>query len=190
MRYSLSVLAVTISVLVTFSCSQFEVDVETDFQFEVGEKEGHSSVEANVIRVIDGDTIEVEFDSGEKDKVRLLAVDTPETRQANKPGEYGDITNIECLKKWGNKATTYTQEKLIKKRVLLVSEDSQLRDIYDRLLAYVHNEDGEDFNGLLVKKGFARVYEEGDSGRELEYISLQAKALSDRVGLWECLPSP
>ena len=69
----------------------------------------------------------------------------------------------------------------------LVSEDSQLRDVYGRLLAYVQLEDGEDFNQLLVEGGFARVYEEGDSDREPEYVAHQIQAINERIGLWGCL---
>ena len=181
------VLATFIFSLAMFSCNQLDVEVETDFEFEVGTEKGQTATKARVIRVIDGDTVEVEFRSGEKDKVRLLAVDTPETRQANKLGEYGDITDIACLKDWGEKATSFAEKKLDGESVHLVSEDSQLRDYYDRLLAYVHMEDGEDFNQLLVEKGFARVYEEGDSDRETVYIAHQVQAIKERIGLWGCL---
>ena len=181
------VLATFIFSLAMFSCNQFDVEVETDFEFEVGTEKGQTATKARVIRVIDGDTVEVEFRSGEKDKVRLLAVDTPETRQANKLGEYGDITDIACLKDWGDRASSFAQKKLYGERVHLVSEDSQLRDVYDRLLAYVQLEDGEDFNQLLVEGGFARVYEEGDSDRELEYVAHQIQAINERIGLWGCL---
>ena len=41
---------------------------------------------ATVERVVDGDTIEVKID-GEKFKVRLIGVDTPETKHPRKPVE-------------------------------------------------------------------------------------------------------
>ena len=55
---------------------------------------------------------------------------------------------------------------------------------------YTYLEDGEDFNETLVKKGFARVYEEGDSDRESAYIAIQQIAVNERIGLWGCLSSP
>ena len=190
MKSFLLLLGISISVLTILSCNQLDVEMETDFEFEVGTGQGQSAIRARVTRVIDGDTVEVKLASGEKDKVRLLAVDTPETRQANKPGEYGDITDIECLKDWGNRATSFAEKKLDGESVHLVTEDSQLRDVYDRLLAYVHLKDGEDFNETLVMKGFARVYEEGDSDRESTYIAIQQIAVNERIGLWGCLTSP
>jgi len=46
--------------------------------------------------------------------------------------------------------------------------------------------DGEDFNAAQVEQGYARVYTEGDSSREEEYLELQHQAQADRVGLWQC----
>lgn len=37
-----------------------------------------------ITRVIDGDTMDVLFNDGRTDRVRLLGVDTPETNAANK----------------------------------------------------------------------------------------------------------
>ena len=46
--------------------------------------------EAIVLRVVDGDTIVVDLGDGEKTKVRLIGVDTPETVHPRKPVEcYG-----------------------------------------------------------------------------------------------------
>ena len=60
------VLATFISVLAMLSCTDFGVEVETDFVFEVDTEKGQTATKARVIRVIDGDTVEVEFRSGEK----------------------------------------------------------------------------------------------------------------------------
>ena len=59
------------------------------------------------------------------------------------------------------------------------------RGSYGRLLAYVHV-DRTDFNASLVDGGLARVYTEGDSSREKEYLALEERAQLLGVGLWEC----
>ena len=146
----------------------------------------NNQIDVRVIRVIDGDTLEVYLNNGKTDKVRLLGVDTPETNSKNKPGEYGTTTDMECLTKWGEKATSYAIEQLDHKEVILVLDDKAgLRGYYGRLLAYVEV-DKKDFNRSLVQLGYARVYEEGASQRKSEYLNDQRVAQANSIGLWSC----
>ena len=146
----------------------------------------NNQLNASIIRVIDGDTLEVQLGNGKTDKVRLLGVDTPETNSKNKPGEYGTITDMECLTKWGEKATSYAIEQLDHKEVILVLDDKAgLRGYYGRLLAYVEV-DKKDFNRSLVQLGYARVYEEGASQSKSEYLNDQRVAQANSIGLWSC----
>ena len=141
---------------------------------------------AYVVRIIDGDTFDVILEDGSEDRVRLLGVDTPETYGKNKPYEYGDITDTTCLKGWGKKATEFVRGILQEQNVILVS-DTQAgeRGFYGRLLAYVVA-DNRDIGDLLITNGYARVYVEGDSSMEEEYLKLQAEAQRRFVGLWRC----
>jgi len=146
----------------------------------------NNQINARIIRVIDGDTVEVHLNNGKTDKVRLLGVDTPETNSKNKPGEYGTITDMECLTKWGQKATSYAIEQLDHKEVVLIlDEEAGLRGYYGRLLAYLEM-DKKDFNRSLVQLGYARVYEEGESQRKSEYQNDQRVAQANSIGLWSC----
>ncbi|MQF99198.1 MAG: nuclease [SAR202 cluster bacterium] len=139
-----------------------------------------------VSRVIDGDTFEVLFGSGEMDRVRLLGIDTPETFSSNKADEYNGITDIECLDSWGEKATIFAQDILEDKEVKLIADDlSDRRGYYDRLLSYIEI-DGKDFGVLLLEGGYARVYTEGKSTRKNQYILLEDQAKSKKLGLWAC----
>ena len=79
-------------------------------------------LEALVTRVIDGDTIEVEFHDGSEDTVRLLGIDTPETFQPNQAGEYGNITDTGCLDEWGDLVTEVVTGLLEGKSVRLVRD--------------------------------------------------------------------
>ena len=143
-------------------------------------------VVVQVVRVIDGDTIEVVFDDGAVDTVRLLGIDTPETFSPNKPNEYGGITNIACLDKWGAQATLDVTDKLFGQVVILLLDPmADARDPFGRLLAYVESE-GRDLNAALVEEGLARVYTEGQSSREAEYLALQEAARREAAGLWQC----
>lgn len=81
--------------------------------------------EGKIVKVVDGDTVDVMLKNGTKYRIRLLGVDTPETYIKNKPSEYimGDgrpITNITYLKIWGKKATKYAKNMLDNKTVIVV----------------------------------------------------------------------
>lgn len=150
-------------------------------RFEFGVK-----YEAAVLRVVDGDTIVVKFESGPVERVRLLGVDTPEIEEArNRPGEYDGITNLTCLTEWGLRAKEFAESLEGKKIWLEFDPAAGLRDVYGRLLAYVYfPNESSDFNAELVRLGYARVYVEGSFAKKEEYLSLQRKAEEEGRGLW------
>ncbi len=113
---------------------------------EAGTRSGPGeSATAEVLRVIDGDTIEVDLDGSTED-VRYIGVDTPETV---KPG-----TPVECF---GPEASSFNHD-LVEDREVTLEFDAELRDDYGRLLAYVFA--GDRFvNAELVEGGYARTLE-------------------------------
>lgn len=98
-----------------------------------------------VLRVVDGDTIDVDF-HGRKERVRLLCVNTPES-------VHPDTSKNTPL---GSTASLYTKERLTGKSVNLEFEGKR-RGRYNRLLAYVIVDDSN-FNLDLVEKGFSPYY--------------------------------
>lgn len=83
-----------------------------------------SAIQAPVLYVIDGDTIEVLlFDK--KTKVRLLGVDTPETVHPLKP-----------VQEFGIEASNFTKNLLTGKQVFLTFDANPV-DLYGRTLAYI-----------------------------------------------------
>ena len=74
-----------------------------------------STIKVQVIRVIDGDTIEVQSTNGNRDTVRLLGVGTPETFRANKPNDNADPWLVGVAKLEGH--TVVTNEKNKKQRI-------------------------------------------------------------------------
>ena len=140
-----------------------------------------------VVEVIDGDTIDAILPDGSKDRVRMLCVDTPETSaERNKPYEYDAITDLDCLEYWGKQAKAFAYNTLQGKTVQIeFDETAGLRGYYGRLLAYVYV-DSTDFTAELVKRGYARVYEEGECKKEAEYLSYQQQAMQSNLSLWSC----
>ncbi len=128
--------------------------------------------DASVVETIDGDTIDVRIDGGRVERVRILGADTPETKDRRKP--------VQCF---GPEASAYTHARLGGRRVSLET-DSEVRDKYGRLLAYVYV-DGERFDDELLRLGYARfliIPPNGAHGRALMEAELDARTA--RRGLW------
>lgn len=142
---------------------------------------------ATVLRVVDGDTVRVEFANGTRDTVRLLGVDTPEPTNRNDPTEFPGVPDTEagraCLLDWGTQASAYADRHLAGEEVRVAFDAlSERRGYFGRLLAYVHV-DGDSFNRMLLADGYARVYESRFELRE-EYRRVADEARRNDRGLW------
>jgi micrococcal nuclease len=129
------------------------------------------SEQGRVIRVVDGDTIEVSI-GGRVDDVRYIGIDTPETV---KPGE-----PVQC---YGPQASGRNHE-LVEGRDVRLEFDRELRDVYGRLLAYVYV--GDRFiNEELVRGGYARTLEiEPNTSRAGPLAAAEEAAGEAGRGLW------
>jgi endonuclease YncB( thermonuclease family) len=123
---------------------------------------------AAVKRVIDGDTIELT--TGEK--VRLIGVDTPETKDPRKPVQY-----------FGKEATAFTQRLVEGKRVRL-AYDQQRQDKYGRTLAYIYLEDGTFVNAEIITQGYGFAYTRFPFKYLEEFRQLEREAREAGRGLW------
>jgi micrococcal nuclease len=125
-----------------------------------------------VVAVTDGDTIEVVDASGDRDVVRLLGVDAPETHHPSEP--------VECF---GPEASAYTAQRLTGRSVRLEG-DVEARDQYDRRLAYV-TVGGERFNDELLRLGYAELLViEPNHAHAREMLQAELEAKREGVGLW------
>jgi micrococcal nuclease len=131
---------------------------------------------APVVRVVDGDTLEARI-GGKDEDVRLIGVDTPETV---KPG-----TPVQC---YGPQASHFTHGLLEGRTVRLVF-GVERRDVYGRLLAYVHLGD-RFFNAMLVRRGLARTLTIPPNDRYAPFLhGLEVAAARAGRGLWgTCRP--
>lgn len=128
-----------------------------------------------VLRVIDGDTIEVSLNN-KKEMVRLIGIDAPETMDPRK--------TVECF---GKEASNKTKEILTGKTIILESDPTQgNRDKYQRLLRYVILEDGTNFNKLMISEGFAHEYTYQSNPYKYmeEFKNAQRDAREKNLGLW------
>ncbi|NHN28473.1 thermonuclease family protein [Paenibacillus agricola] len=128
--------------------------------------------QVKVTRIVDGDTLEILL-NGKKEKLRLIGVDTPETKKANTPVMF-----------YGEEAAQYTKKRLDQKMIEL-EWDVDRKDQYDRLLAYVWIE-GELFNRALIREGYARLATFPPNVRYVDKFKLdQEDARKKQKGLWK-----
>jgi len=127
-----------------------------------------------VIRVVDGDTIVVDYE-GRPEKVRLLCVDTPESVHPDAK------QNIPL----GRVASRFAEEQLSGKYVELEFEGHRLRGKYGRLLAYVIV-DGTNFNLELIRQGLSPYYTKYGHSKhyDRQFRSLEKQARKEGLGIW------
>ena len=131
---------------------------------------------AEVLRVVDGDTIDIRDDVRGRLRVRILGIDTPETK---KPG-YG----VAC---WGPEATEFATINLLGQRVAMQPDPTQDRtDRYGRTLAYLVKADGWDYSVEAARAGTAKSYVYGGIPvtRYGAIEAAQAEAIAASRGLW------
>ncbi|MBE3557391.1 MAG: thermonuclease family protein [Firmicutes bacterium] len=129
-------------------------------------------VSAVVTQVVDGDTMHVRIGNRE-DTIRLLCVDTPETKDPNTPVE-----------PYGPEASAFAKQQLEGKQVKLEYDGPQ-RDKYGRLLVHLWVGD-KLFNQMLLEKGLARIAYLYDPpyNHYSAYVAAQNKAKAAKLGIW------
>ncbi|GAB4255936.1 MAG: thermonuclease family protein [Deferrisoma sp.] len=118
--------------------------------------------EGKVVRVIRGDTIKVQKDSGRIVRVVLAGVDTPERGQP-----------------YEKRARRFVQAKAMGKRVRVIAQG---RNRYGHTLGVVLLPGGKNLNRLLVAEGLAWADPDYDEDPELKMLEERARRF--RKGLW------
>lgn len=129
---------------------------------------------ATMISVVDGDTIDVNV-GGHRERVRLIGIDTPETKKPNTP--------VQC---YGPEATKFTKSLLPADEALHLERDVVARDDYGRILAYVYLAgDGQFINLTIIRNGYARPLTiPPNVAHADEFVAASRAAQADNNGLW------
>lgn len=128
---------------------------------------------ATITDVVDGDTVKIKPAVIGIDEVRLIGVDTPETKDPD-----------EGIEPYGLEASTYASSRLGGERIRL-EFDAERTDQYERLLAYVYLPSGGMFNEDLVRDGYAQVYTVSPNDEyQARFEAAQEKARSAGLGIW------
>lgn len=143
-----------------------------DILSKIQEKQEYSEssrIKVELIRVVDGDTIVVEYEN-EHFTVRLIGINTPESVHPD-----ADKNTAE-----GIVASEFLKEYLADTEDVWLEFDKDLNDSYGRVLAYVWlNEEGtvpenDMLNVILVKLGFAEPMTVGHNTKFKEEIAAAA----------------
>lgn len=119
-----------------------------------------------VVKVIDGDTIDVDL-NGVTERVRLAGIDAPELAR--------DSNEAECL---AEAATNFLQNLVSGREIILLPDSLQEnRDQYGRLIRYVYLTDGNSINEALLSEGvvIAADYFEYDEKKYFNQLERDAK---------------
>jgi micrococcal nuclease len=102
---------------------------------------------ANLVRVVDGDTVDVRLDLGlgiyKNERLRLHGIDAPEKRGEER------VEGIE--------ATRHLE--LLLKGPLLVQTIKDKKGKYGRYLAVIYDQEGVNINSQMIEDGHATLYE-------------------------------
>ncbi len=129
-----------------------------------------SETKVRVKRVIDGDTIEVMLD-GIKRSIRLIGIDTPETKHPDRE-----------IESYGKEAYEYLNGLLLGEEIIL-KYGQQKEDKYNRILGYIHL-DNLFVNADIVRKGYGRVYTRYDFDYLDLFTEYENEAKNLRRGIW------
>ncbi|MGV6816480.1 MAG: thermonuclease family protein [Thiotrichales bacterium] len=108
---------------------------------------------AKVIKIVDGDTIDVRLADSSEERVRYIGIDTPEIGEA-------------CYAE-----ATQRNRELVENQSVLLNRDVSERDIYGRLVRYVCLPSGQFIEAQLVAEGYARAYRYYPDTRYADYFS-------------------
>ena len=156
------VISILIIIFLSFICVYFIKDIS-------------KKNEIKLVECIDGDTAWFMIDK-QKEKVRLLGIDTPESVHPNK-----------VVEEYGIEASDYTCSLLENADNIYLEYEinSDKHDKYERVLGWVFV-DNNNLSELLLSKGYAQVdYIYGDYKYIDELCEVQEQAYSSKIGIWE-----
>jgi len=125
----------------------------------------HKTFQAKVVRILDGDTMEVLYQGSSLIKIRLAHIDCPEKRSSQPFANHAKqaLSNL-CF---GQEVTVYSDK----------------CDHFGRLIAVVVNYSNQVVNQEMVKQGMAWHYKKYSN--DSIYANLEQEARLHQVGLWK-----
>lgn len=167
-KYTLAIIALFCSAAVFFAEKDQEggINIETFMPVEA-ERSVVLNNKVQIVKVYDGDTVDVVRQGGKKMKVRLYGIDAPEKGQ-----------------KFCNTARVFLED-AAKDR--LFTMDVRYKDKYNRYVAVLFDDNGIALQEDLIRNGFAWVYPRfcDDVMLCVGWENVEDEAMRTRQGLWQ-----
>jgi micrococcal nuclease len=127
-----------------------------------------------VVRVADGDTVTVRFSDGVERRVRLIGVDAP---------EMDDPREEVAWRAFLSRRFAFHH---LYRRSVRFTFDFSPQDEYGRVLAYLWVGEGELFNELIIRRGFASAFLKYPFRKDFQdrFRSAAAAARKEKRGFW------
>lgn len=129
------------------------------------------SQKIKILNAVDGDTFLIEI-KGKKYFLRLIWVDTPETKHPQKE-----------VQKYGIEAYNFSRN-LDGKEVNLIIDSQNFLDNYWRLLWYIEMNDGKIFNEVLLENGYSKIYDTYSFDMKEKFQKAENIAKDKKIWLW------
>ncbi|WP_081281588.1 thermonuclease family protein [Mycolicibacterium conceptionense] len=143
----------------------------------VGNADPTGESNAAVVRVVDGDTVDIRHDDRGRLRIRILGINAPETHKRG--------WTVGC---YGPESAAWASAVLpVGQRVSMVTDPTQgLTDRYGRTLAYLDLPDGRDFSAESVRAGMSQVvtYGRRPVQRFADLTAAENEAKILHAGLW------
>lgn len=119
--------------------------------------------EGQIIKIIDGDTYDLETEEGEIYRIRMEGIDCPERGMP-----------------YYKEAKDYLEFIALNRYVTIKVNDI---DRYDRLIAFTYLADGTELSHKMVELGLAWHFKKYNSDKDLADLEIQAR--KKKIGLWK-----
>lgn len=152
-------------------------------------KTGTDSIasQTHIVKIVDGDTFVIRYE-GKEEKIRLIGIDTPESRANVKAGKDASRSgkDVEAIVSQGRSAKRFVETLIATGTPVRVELDVQHRDKYGRLLGYIYLEDGRMLNEEIIKAGYASPMTYPPNVKyEKRFRTAYQWARDNKKGLWK-----
>lgn len=162
-----------IKYIIKWICQFLNIEVKISRKTLKDKKAKNGRLVVEQAEAIDGDTIRGVV-NGERVKIRLILVDTPETKHPSLGKQ-----------PFGEEAKQFTARRISQAKIVEVEfHGTGSKDRYGRYIGHVFVS-GQNLNRLLLKNGYARVaYAYGKYAYEEIYRAVEAEAKEKCLRIW------
>jgi len=134
---------------------------------------------ATVIKVVDGDTVDVDIDLGfgiilTDERVRIMGIDTPESRTRDKVEKLFGLASKNRLKEILGKVTTL--------KTFAAKDGEDMKGKFGRILGDFIAEDGRMVTDILIEEGHAVKYHgQNKADVEVAHMANRNKLMNEGV---------